>query len=317
MIGHDAAGRIATAFGLGGGARLYGPVDHGRHGEIWMLTTNDGRYAVKFLHEPGSPDAALRDAAFQDAVRASGVPTPAVFRTPGGDVLIELEGRHLRVYEWVDVLAPDRHLDPVEVGKLLATVHQVEAPAEGKVRDWFVAPVGEQAWSEVVAQLRAKDAPFVDRVAALVPQFLALEEKFEEPDTIRTCHCDLWVDNLRRTPDGRLVVLDWENCGPESPSQELGMVVFEYGLGEPRRMLDLYAAYLFAGGPGRLGRCADFTMLGAACEHLAEEGCRTWLAATSMQDKAAGASLVEWLLDEPVTLAVVDEVLEAVAGVSA
>ena len=35
------------------------------------------------------------------------------------------------------------------------------------------------------------------------------------------------------------MLLDWESAGPESPSHELGMVIFEYGLGDPSRMLEV------------------------------------------------------------------------------
>lgn len=317
MLGPHHATRIAAAYGLGGGARLYGPVDRGRRGEVWQLTTNNGRYAVKAPYERTAPLAAARDAAYQDKVRAAGVPMPAVVRTPQDQVLVDIDDQQVRVYEWVDMLEPERNLDPVAVGALLAKVHQVQVPTQGRVRDWFTQPVGAATWAELVAALRANGAPFADQVAALVPQFLALERAYEQPEPVVMCHCDLWVDNVRRTPNGGLVVLDWENCGPESPSHELGLVVFEYGLGDHQRMLDLYAAYLFAGGPGRLGRAGDLTMVAAACAHLAEEGCRKWLAAQSDWERTEGAELVTWLLSEPVTPAVVHDVLDAVAGLGA
>jgi len=317
VFGPTAGVRIATAYGLGTQARLVGPVAHGRRGEVWQLTTATGRYAVKVSFQPPSIVAAERDAAFQDHVREAGIPMPAVVRTRDGSVSAQVDGRTVRVYEWVDVLAADRGLDPVAVGTLLARVHQLAEPAAGSVRDWFCRPVGEDTWSGIVESLRASDAPFADRVAALVPQFVALERSFERPDEVRLCHCDLWCDNLRATPDGELVLLDWENCGPESPSHELGLVVFEFGNGDPERMLALYAAYLRAGGPGRLSRPGDLTMVGSACEHLAEDGCRRWLAAGDPIEREATESLVGWLLDDPVTPATVRDILGAVAGMPA
>lgn len=317
MFGPAAGRRIAQAFGLGEQPHLEGPVAHGRRGAVWQLTTAAGRYAVKVTFEPVAPEDIERDAAFQDRVRAAGVPMPAVVRTPAGQVNALVEGHPVRVYEWVDVLDADRALDPVAVGALLARIHQVELPATGAVRDWFCRPVGPDAWTGIVESLKAADAPFVDRVTALVPQFLSLERSFEDPTELRVCHCDLWSDNLRATPDGGLVLLDWENCGPESPSHELGLVVFEFGLGNPDRMLALYAAYLRAGGPGRISRPGDLTMVGSACEHLAEDGCRRWLAAADPVEREASESLVEWLLDDPVTPATVVDILGAVAGLAA
>jgi Ser/Thr protein kinase RdoA (MazF antagonist) len=318
MLDPRAAGEIARVYGLGDGARLEGPVAHGRKGQVWRLVTNQGRYAVKALFGAVFRERAERDAAYQDMVRATGVPMPAVLRTLDGAVLAHVGGppptATVRVYEWVDILEPRRDLDPRAIGALLARVHNVEAPAAGPVDAWYREPVGAEVWNELVERLRAEQAPFVPELAALVPQLVALERTFETPDDVRTCHCDLWADNVRATPEGGIVLLDWESAGPESPSHELGMVIFEYGLGDPSRMLDLYAAYLIAGGPGRISRAGDLTMLGATSEHLAEEGCRRWLSATDEADRQLSAAWVEWLLHEPVTPATVSEVLDAVAG---
>ena len=49
MLDPRAAGEIARVYGLGDGARLEGPVAHGRKGQVWRLVTNQGRYAVKAL----------------------------------------------------------------------------------------------------------------------------------------------------------------------------------------------------------------------------------------------------------------------------
>ena len=57
----------------------------------------------------------------------------------------------------------------------------------------------------------------------------------EPPKDLQICHCDLWADNVRTTPTGGVCVIDWENCGPADPSQELCMVLFEFALGDPDR----------------------------------------------------------------------------------
>ena len=46
---------------------------------------------------------------------------------------------------------------------------------------------------------------------------------------LRTCHRDLWSDNLRATAQGGLSVIDWDNCGLSDPGQELAGVLFEFG----------------------------------------------------------------------------------------
>ena len=57
--------------------------------------------------------------------------------------------------------------------------------------------------------------------------------------------------------------IDWENVGLADPSQELGLVLFEFGCGEAARARALYDAYLEAGGPGRIDRPGNFSMVSA------------------------------------------------------
>jgi thiamine kinase-like enzyme len=52
---------------------------------------------------------------------------------------------------------------------------------------------------------------------------------------LRTCHRDLFADNVLGTEAGGLCVIDWENCGLADPSQELGLVAFDFGAGDPDR----------------------------------------------------------------------------------
>lgn len=307
-LAHD----IADRFALGTATSLVGPVAFGRLGEIWQLVTDRGRFAVKQSRFGFDPAEVERDAAYQDRVRAAGVPMPAVVRTRDGQVLGELGRGAVRAYEWVDVEAEDRWLDPASVGRVVAAIHSVHAPADGPVDPWHVEPVGEERWTTLVRRLRDAGADFADRLEELVPDVVAVEAVLAPPLDVQLSHCDLWADNLRCSPAGDLVVLDWENAGPAGPAQELGMVVFEFGCGEPRRIRELYDAYVAAGGPGRLREPADFTMLVAQTGHIAEVGCERWLAGTTAAERADNAAWVAEFLDEPVTVRVVEELLAAV-----
>ena len=93
---------------------------------------------------------------------------------------------------------------------------------------------------------------------------------------------------------------------------ELGCALFEYGLEQPDRMHTLYAAYLDAGGPGRLTSRGDLTMLVAQLGHIARVGCERWLASSTDQERAHNADWVSEFLDEPVTVETVDRILLAV-----
>ena len=75
---------ILEAFDLGSWGRLSGgPVASGRLGSIWRLDTERGSWAVKQVGD-GEVAELLDGAAFQEAVLAAGISTPAVRRTRAG-----------------------------------------------------------------------------------------------------------------------------------------------------------------------------------------------------------------------------------------
>ena len=312
MLDHTHASVIAERFGLGRDATLHGPVAFGRLGEVWQLVTGRGRFAVKHSHVAVSPQDAELDAAYQDVVHAAGVPMPAVARAVDGSVIAHIDNAQVRVYEWVDVLPADRRLDPGEFGRLLATIHAAAVPTDQPVDGWYVDPVGAERWHDLLTRLRRAEAPFVDRLAAVLPGVLEAEGILTSPGRVQICHRDLWADNVRRTPAGGLVVLDWENSGPGDVNGELGCALFDYGLGEPDRTRTLYAAYVDADGPGRLADRGDLTMLVAQLGNIARIGCERWLTSTTDQERADNVDWVTEFLDEPVTLDAVDRILVAV-----
>ena len=305
---------VAERFQLGEHASLDGPVAFGRLGEIWQLITERGRFAVKHAQLAVSAEDAELDATYQESVRLAGVPMPAVVRAVDGTVVADIGGAHVRVYDWIDVLAADRRLDPGELGRVLAAIHAVVVTTDEPVDGWYVDPVGEETWQELLMRLRMADAPFADRLAALLPAVLEVEDILTSPRRVQVCHRDLWADNVRRAPGGGLVVLDWENSGPGDVNGELGCALFEYGLGQPDRMRALYAAYLDAGGPGRLADRGDLTMLVAQLGNIARVGCERWLTSSTDQERARNVDWVTEFLDEPVTVETVDRILHAVNG---
>ena len=311
MLDPDQAAEVAGRFDLGDLAVLTGPVAAGRLGDVWRLSTDRGDYAVKDARFPVDPDEVAADAAYQDRVRSHGIPMPAVVRTPEGEVLVQLGSGPVRVYAWVDVLPRERGLDPVAVGALVAGIHRVQVATQSPVDPWYVAAVGEPTWRDLTTRLRRARAPFADRLESLVPDVLAAEALLVETEAVQLCHRDLWADNVLRTPDDGLVVLDWENSGPGDPAGELGLVLFEFGQGEPDRMRELFASYVEAGGPACLRTPGDLTMLIAQAGHIAQIGCERWLKATTDEERADNAAWVGEFLDEPVTVATVEAILDA------
>ena len=304
---------LLAAFDLGSQGRMSdGPVASGRLGSIWRLDTDRGSWAVKQVADVSQAELneALEGAAFQEAVRAAGVPTPAVRRTLLGELVADVAGANVRVHEWVDLEAPDIGLDPVELGRLLAGLHRV--PFAGTIGEdpWYTDPVGAARWAEIAMALRDRAAPFADDVAAIVPELVALEALLGAPPrALRTCHRDLWADNVRRTPGGGLCVFDFDNAGLTDPSQELALVLVEYATADASRAGKIRAAYAEAGGPGHLDGRADFALPIAQLGHILEAACRGWLAAATDDDRADKEAWAREYLDRPLSRSVIDALL--------
>jgi Ser/Thr protein kinase RdoA (MazF antagonist) len=295
---------ILEAFDLGSWGRLSGgPVASGRLGSIWRLDVERGSWAVKQVGDAGDDELAelLEGAAFQEAVLAAGLSTPAVRRTRAGEVIADCGGVRVRLHSWVDLHDADPSLDPAEVGRFVAALHRVDFAGSIGVDPWYTEPVGAVRWAELVETLRGRGAPFADELDALLPELVALEAYLGGPPrALRTCHRDLWADNVRRTHDGGLCVFDFDNAGLADPSQELAVVLVEYGAAPGRAAL-IRAAYAEAGGPGRVEDATDFAMAIAQLSHILVEGCRRWLAATTDADRADNEGWVREFVDQPLT----------------
>jgi Ser/Thr protein kinase RdoA (MazF antagonist) len=306
------AGRLGLA-----GATLTGPVDRGELGAIWRLEGDGHRYAVKLAFDPLDPGDLAEPAAFADAAADAGVRTPRVVRGPGGSVLHSVDGHDLVVLEWLDLLPATTDLDPVEVGRLVATLHQVPFTGTRSPHPWYSQPVGRDRWRELVRLTTAAGASFAAALAAHVDELVALEALLDPPPPERTCHRDLWSDNVRGLAGGGVCVFDWDNCGPSTPGEELALALFEFGRAEPARHRAIRDAYEDAGGPGRVRRRADFTMLVATLGHIGEFQLRQWLAAPpGSAARARAEAAVEEFLGLPphpsFTRADVEQVLDAV-----
>jgi hypothetical protein len=229
----------------------------GEVGQVWRLSTSSGTWAEGTFEAP--PAAEVNDdAAFQDVVAATGVSMPPVVRTAGGEVLADVGSATVRVYGWVDLLERDPWLDPATVGGIVASIHRVSYHGENPVDPWYTDPIGADRWDQLIRELTDAGAEFAERLASWRDELVALEELLEWPSNLQTCHRDLFADNVLRTPTGSVSVIDWENSGLADPSQELGLVLFEFSCGQASRARELYDAYRDAGGPGRIVRPGNF-----------------------------------------------------------
>jgi Ser/Thr protein kinase RdoA (MazF antagonist) len=288
-------------------------VASGRLGSIWRLDTAHGSWAVKEVARDTTDaevDGLLEGAVFQEAAVTAGVPAPLVRLDRSGAVIADVGEVRVRLQSWVDLRDPDVLLEPSEVGRLVAGLHRVDVAGSTPLDAWYADPVGEARWRELIRSLRARRAPFADELDALVPELVALEACLGgRPRSLRTCHRDLWADNVRRTAAGGLCVVDFDNSGLADPSQELALVLVEYGDADPARSAAIREAYADAGGPGRVESPTDFAMPIAQLGHIVEEGCRRWLASSTDADRADNEGWVREFIDRPLTREVIDVLL--------
>ncbi len=310
------AAELARRFALGQAARLSdGPVARGRQGLVWRLDTADGSWAVKVPFRSFSEDEVRLATAFHEAAYAAGVPTPQVRRTTEGCVFAATDGRQVRVYEWIDLKAPDSRLDPARVGVVVAAIHRMSATDLSPLDPWYHEPLGADRWDHLVGQLLEAGAPFAGRLADLRDELVALESWIEPPEMLRTCHRDLWADNVLPTADGGVCVIDWENSGPADPSQELGCVLFEFARADSGRVRALTDAYREARGPAAVTRRGHFSMLIAQLGHITEIAATDWLKPNPRSpERANSAAWIGEVLEEPHTRELLGTILEAAGG---
>lgn len=304
---------LAERFALGRAAKVSdGPVARGKQELVWRLDTADGSWAVKVPFHRTSEDEVRVATEFQEAAYACGVPTPQVRRTTEGQVIADIAGRQVRVYGWVDVHPPDPRLDPMQAGAVVAAIHRVSATDLSPADPWYHEPVGAARWDQLIEQLLEAEAPFAGRLADLRDELVALESWIEPPEMLRTCHRDLWADNLLPTADGGVCVIDWENSGSADPSHELGCILFEFARTDPGRARALTNAYREAGGPAKVNRRGHFSMLIAQLGHITELAASDWLQPNARSpERADSAAWVTEVLDEPHTRQLLERILKA------
>ena len=280
---------------------------------MWRLDTADGAWAVKVPFDASAEDEVRSATAFQEAAYDAGVPTPQVRRTTEGSVFAVVDGRQVRMYEWVDLRTPDPCLDPALVGAVVAAIHQGPSDsARGPLDPWYHEPVGADRWDQLVEQLREAGAPFAGRLADLRDELVALESWIEPPKMVRTCHRDLWADNVLPTAEGGVCVIDWENSGPADPSQELACVLFEFARCDAGRARALIEAYRAGGGPATVNRRGDFSMLIAQLGHITEIAASDWLTPNPRSpQRADSAAWIGEVLEQPHTRELLDSLLLA------
>jgi thiamine kinase-like enzyme len=229
-------------------------------------------------------------------------------------VTVDLAEYQLRGYEWVDLLAVDRSLDPTTVGATIAAIHRVQYVSARPLIDWYTEPVGASRWRQLLEESKIAAAPFADALDSEISELLRLETLMEPPMNLQSCHRDLWADNMLPTPSGGLCVVDWENCGLADPAQELPMAMIDFGLGDQRRIAELYLSYVEAGGPARISGFGSFTMVIAQFGHFWESAITAYLTTDASEERAHSLDRIAELLNPPLRVTHLEEMLDTIAS---
>lgn len=304
---------IADAFDLGDVIDHAGPTGRGQLGFVFRLATSTGAWAVKRLTHPQREAEVREDVVFVAAARAAGVPTPPMLTTRDGAVLLDLPDGQVRVTQWVDLSNVDRQLDAAKIGAAVGALHRIPFRGRRGEDPWYRQPIGAKRWDELVASLTVERAPFAADLAALRDEFVALEQILTDPDDLRTCHRDLFPENLRGTSDGAVCIIDWDGHGLAGASQELAFVLWGFNGLRAGRAETIAASYAESGGPGRVREPGDFTMLIATLGHINERACTRWLQLRPGDpERERMAALFGETVDDPLSRSVIADLLDAV-----
>lgn len=264
---------MRAAFGLAAapGASI-APVSRGANGQIWRLDLGAERYAVK--EALGQPDETLIQAevAYTSHLAAAGIRLPRSLPGQDGRFLVRLGkgsgADWLRLYEWVDGASPDL-TDPgvaTRIGDLLGRMHAHAPPPRGPVDPWYEAAPEHASWDPLADAAQAQGLGWgkaLARQVGLLRELAGLVTPMARERMV-TCHRDLHPDNVLAVRSGDLIPLDWEECGPACPDQELaGLLLFwhvEDGAADDAAVQRTLGAYLAARGSGRVRDELSFGM---------------------------------------------------------
>ncbi|HET7475555.1 MAG TPA: phosphotransferase [Dermatophilaceae bacterium] len=246
---------LLRAFGLPGPGELTAAA-RGAMGRVWRLSGPFGQRAAKELFgAPPAPEQVAAELAFAQRCRAVGVPSPAALPGADGSTLQvdPASGRTWRLFEWVDAAMPARDdaATSVWLAGCLARMHRVAPPATTPVDPWYRQVTAD--WPRLADAALEQGVTWGPALARRTPELMELAARVnaapEEPALF--AHCDVNLTNVLLAADGRRWLVDWDNCGPMAPAQEIGRL-FQDHYRDDVVVRGLAAAYRQADGPADL-----------------------------------------------------------------
>lgn len=254
------------------------PATSGNINQIARLITDRGAFAVKVMNpDPaltGFVDSTERAFRFESAAFDAGVAAPRPIPTTDGRCLAAIPtggapDALVRVHEWVDGVALQQAVHPpataTHVGAIIARIHALRiAPDDGQ-HEWL-RDFGVAHWEALTERIERSHFDWAWQYRAMLSDVAAIEALVSAARTDAApavmSHRDADAKNVMRTPEGALLLVDWDQAGPVAPQQEAASLALRWGgvvLGEPspavvHAFLDGYRA---AGGHLDVFRPAD------------------------------------------------------------
>jgi Ser/Thr protein kinase RdoA (MazF antagonist) len=140
-----------------------------------------------------------------------------------------VDGGRWRAFEWIDIVG-----QPSErrAGETLARLHSVGWATEEVVAPFYRTRTFGGPWERLLAA--AADEPWAPLLRAQLPELASLDDipaRAALPPC-RMCHRDFNEANVALDGNGRVVVLDWDNCGPLPAEWEVAHVLVDGGRGQ-------------------------------------------------------------------------------------
>jgi Ser/Thr protein kinase RdoA (MazF antagonist) len=303
---------VFRVFGLGRPTGEPAEVARGAMGRIFRVESSTGVWAVKELFEHGRTATVQQleeQASFVDAAAGAGVAAPRIVRSVDGAVVALVDGVRWRAFEWVDVAGPSSLR---QAGATLARLHAAGWPTTDEVDSRYRERTVGGSWGGILD--RARDQPWAEVLRAQLPDVEALEA-IAGAATVppcRMCHRDFNEANVVVDRAGRVVVLDWDDCGPLPPAWEVGYVLLNGGRGHWRNdtaagVRELVSAYRRAGGVFEPTGVAVFSAVLAAHYNFLAQMIDAALAGDRWALEA-----VESILAHPIRIASLRRILDAV-----
>ncbi len=220
---------VAAAFDLGNPqGRL---LAHERQwaGQAWVLTTDSGRWLARQLFDWFDESAVEAEVRLAEAAAAAGIRTPRPVRSPAGNVIERIDGARWRVFDFVAAgPEPSPPTDPrhaAAAGRILAKVHNLRLPSPETVQPWLTSVREESAWWNLHAVCQARNAPWVDRLAEVIPSIVEACEIIEPAEAageVVLSGCHYATNAFRVVGAGDLMVTGFDHAGAIPVRWDLG-----------------------------------------------------------------------------------------------